>query len=234
MVFVNSMSDLFHEQVPFGFIRAVFEVMEDCPQHIFQVLTKRPARMLEFAKRSLNWPDHVWAGVSVENQHWANVRIPLLQQVPASIRFLSCEPLLKPVILDLRDINWVIVGGESGVRARPLEGSWVRQIRDQCAGKGIPFFFKQWGGRTSKAGGRVLDGKLWSQLPHLGKPIKIPDEVLGLTAIGFRGRSFLNGREPTYRLANGTPHSGEAPDITPLSKRLASNYELMERENRLH
>lgn len=177
MIFVNSMSDLFHEEVSFKFIRLVFYVMEKCSRHIFQVLTKRPERMLEFSElhmRSREWPANVWAGVSVENQYWAARRIPLLGEVPAHIRFLSCEPLLKPVTLDLQGIHWVIGGGESGPRARPMDPSWIRDIRDQCIAAGVPFFFKQWGGRTSKAGGRILDGQNWNQMPdhtfrHYGK-----------------------------------------------------------------
>ena len=166
MVFVNSMSDLFHEEVPFHFVREVFQVMEANPRHTYQVLTKRPARMLEFADtRSQAWPDQVWIGVSVENQYWADKRIPLLKSVPARVRFLSCEPLLRPVDLDLEGIHWVIAGGESGHRSRPMDPSWVQDIRDQCIAARVPFFFKQWGGRTSKSGGRVLDGKIWDQRP---------------------------------------------------------------------
>ena len=179
MVFVNSMSDLFHEEVPFSFIKKVFEVMETCSRHTFQVLTKRPTRMLDYAESCAGRegrPSHVWAGVSVENQYWADLRIPVLGEVPAPVRFLSCEPLLKPITLDLRGIHWVIVGGESGPRARPIDISWVRDIRDQCIAAGVPFFFKQWGGRTSKAGGRVLDGQIWDQRPEC------TNEFFGLTA----------------------------------------------------
>ena len=168
MIFVNSMSDLFHEEVPFSSVREVFEVMEACSWHTYQVLTKRPDRMLEYAESTIGggkWPSHVWAGVSVENQVWADRRIPILRQVPAAIRFLSCEPLLKPLRLDLDGIQWVIVGGESGHRARPMDASWARDIRDQCLDAIVPFFFKQWDGRTSKAGGRELDGEVWSGLP---------------------------------------------------------------------
>jgi protein gp37 len=170
MIFVNSMSDLFHEEVPLDFIDAVFQVMRETPQHIFQVLTKRPERMLEYSQShvigSVRWPANVWAGVSVENQYWAERRTPLLKQVPAAIRFLSCEPLLKPLKLDLSGIHWVIVGGESGLRARPMAESWVRAIREQCQVAGVAFFFKQWGGRTHNERGRVLDGKTWNQLPN--------------------------------------------------------------------
>ena len=169
-VFVNSMADLFHEEVPFEYIRTVFNKMEAYDSHIYQVLTKRPERMLEFAEwdTSLsNWPDHVWAGTSVENQYWADRRIPILQQVPAKVRFISVEPLLRAVDLSayLPSIQWVIVGGESGRRARPMREEWALRIRDDCAATGIPFFFKQWGGRTSKSGGRELGGRHWDEMP---------------------------------------------------------------------
>ncbi len=167
-IFVNSMSDLFHEEVPFEFIDAVFEVMESCTRHTYQVLTKRAERMLEYAESRRGrraWPGNIWMGVSVENQYWANKRIPLLRKVPAAVRFLSCEPLLKPLQLELDGIQWVIVGGESGPRARPMDERWARDIRDQCMQANVPFFFKQWGGRTSKAGGRELEGQTWSGMP---------------------------------------------------------------------
>ena len=169
IVFVNSMSDLFHEEVPFDFTLEVFNVMKECSKHVFQVLTKRPQRMLDFTQSHLNnenWPPNIWAGVSVENQYWAEKRIPILRQVPAHIRFLSCEPLLKPLTLDLREINWVIGGGESGPRARPMQLTWIRELRDQCVDANVPFFFKQWGGRTSKTGGRILDEHTWDQMPY--------------------------------------------------------------------
>jgi len=181
MVFVNSMGDLFHEEVPFEFVSRVFEVIESCSQHIFQVLTKRPNRMLDFSEYYLegrNWPENIWAGVSVENQYWADGRIPVLRKIPCPIRFLSCEPLLKPISLDLQGIHWVIVGGESGSKARPMEESWVLDIQNQCQDAGVAFFFKQWGGRTSKSGGRELVGREWSGMPQqssaqmLGKVIK--------------------------------------------------------------
>jgi protein gp37 len=181
MVFVNSMGGLFHEEVPFEFVSQVFEVIESCSQHIFQVLTKRPARMLEFSeeyREGRSWPGNVWAGVSVENQYWADQRIPVLRKIPSSIRFLSCEPLLKPVSLDLSGVHWVIVGGESGSKARPMEESWVLDIKSQCQDSGAAFFFKQWGGRTSKSGGRELVGREWNGMPQfpvgqvLGKVIK--------------------------------------------------------------
>ena len=166
-VFVNSMSDLFHEEVPFEFVREVFQRMKTFPTHTYQVLTKRPERMLEYVRWTGNaaWPDHIWAGVSVENQYWADRRIPLLRQVPCTVRFLSCEPLLKALQLDLAGIQWVIVGGESGPRARKMEESWVIDIKEQCEQTSVAFFFKQWGGRTSKAGGRRLLEREWSAMP---------------------------------------------------------------------
>ncbi|MCH6558937.1 phage Gp37/Gp68 family protein [candidate division KSB1 bacterium] len=170
MVFVNSMGDLFHEEVPFDFVNQVFEVIESCPQHTFQILTKRPERMLEFARdfrEAVQWPDNIWAGVSVENQYWAERRIPLLREISSSVRFLSCEPLLKPLTLDLQDIHWVIVGGESGSKARPIEESWVLDIQNQCREAGVAFFFKQWGGITAKSGGRTLDGKTYDEYPKI-------------------------------------------------------------------
>ena len=168
-VFVNSMSDLFHEEVPFGFVEQVFSKMEAYSQHTYQILTKRPERMREYVQWTGDprWPENVWAGVSVENQYWADRRVPLLREVPSFVRFLSCEPLLKPLELDLRDIDWVIVGGESGPKARKMELAWAIDIRDQCAKAGVAFFFKQWGGRTSKAGGRDLGGQTWDQMPRI-------------------------------------------------------------------
>lgn len=163
-IFVNSMSDLFHERVPENFVQAVFEVMEKATWHTFQILTKRSARVRELAPR-LPWPSNVWQGVSVENARYT-CRISDLQHVPAAVRFLSVEPLLGPIpSLPLDGISWVIVGGESGPKHRPLQAAWVREIRDQCVDARVPFFFKQWGGRTPKAGGRVLDGKRWDEMP---------------------------------------------------------------------
>ncbi|MEZ4632560.1 MAG: phage Gp37/Gp68 family protein [Deinococcales bacterium] len=163
-VFVNSMSDLFHEQMPISFLEEVFEVMNDCPQHIFQILTKREARLLELAPL-LNWSDNIWMGVSVENQSYA-YRVDHLRKVPAKVRFLSCEPLLGPLKLDLEGIDWVITGGESGPKHRPIEPDWVRDIRDQCLIQQVAFFHKQWGGARSKSNGRELDGQIWSEMPR--------------------------------------------------------------------
>lgn len=165
-VFVNSMSDLFHDGVPEHFIRRVFDIMREAHWHTFQVLTKRAERLAELAPR-LVWPDNVWQGVSVESERYLP-RIANLRRVPAAIRFLSLEPLLGPLPrLPLAGISWVIVGGESGFKHRPMDANWVRQIRDQCRRKGVRFFFKQWGGRFPKAQGRMLDGREWNEMPEL-------------------------------------------------------------------
>jgi protein gp37 len=166
-IFVNSMSDLFHEKMPISFLKQVFETMAACPQHTFQVLTKRHERMLELAAL-LNWTDNIWIGVSVENQNYVH-RIDYLRQVPAKVRFLSCEPLLGPLELDLKGIHWVITGGESGIKHRPIEENWVRSIRDQCKEAKVAFFHKQWGGARPKTNGRLLDGRTWDEFPLLKK-----------------------------------------------------------------
>jgi protein gp37 len=157
-VFVNSMSDLFHARVPLDFVRQVFEVIADTPQHTYQVLTKRARRLRQVADR-LEWPANLWMGVSVEGEKEL-ARVDDLRQVPAAVRFLG--PLKG---LDVSGIDWVIAGGESGPRFRPLEPEWVTGIRDACQEADVPFFFKQWGGRTPKAGGRLLEGQQWDQLP---------------------------------------------------------------------
>jgi protein gp37 len=163
-IFVNSMSDLFHPEVPEAYIRRVFEVMVECPQHEFQVLTKRADRLAELAPR-LPWPENVWMGVSVESARYRE-RIHRLREAPAAVRFLSLEPLLGPLgRLPLEGIDWVIVGGESGRTPRPMEAEWVRSIQGQCERAGVPFFFKQWGGRNKRAAGRSLDGREWSEFP---------------------------------------------------------------------
>ncbi|MFB6888608.1 DUF5131 family protein [Kitasatospora sp. NPDC056327] len=163
-VFVNSMSDLFHARVPLDFVRQVFAVMADTPEHTYQVLTKRSRRLRRVAER-LEWPPNVWMGVSVEGAAEL-ARADDLRTVPAAVRFLSCEPLLGPLDgLDLTGIHWVIAGGESGPGHRPMEAAWVREIRDTCLRDEVAFFFKQWGGHTPKAGGRLLDGRTWDQLP---------------------------------------------------------------------
>lgn len=163
-VFVNSMSDLFHARVPLEFAREVFAVMADTPQHTYQVLTKRSTRLRRVA-RTLPWPENLWMGVSVENGNVLG-RVDDLREVPASVRFLSCEPLLGPLEgINLEGIGWVIAGGESGPGYRPMRLDWVRELRDACLAADVPFFFKQWGGRTPKAAGRLLDGQLWDAVP---------------------------------------------------------------------
>ena len=166
VVFVNSMSDLFHAKVPIGFVRDVFDVIRDTPQHTYQALTKRAKRMALFAD-ALDWPDNLWMGVSVESVDAVD-RIDRLRSTPAAVRFLSCEPLITGLPdLNLSEIDWVIAGGESGPNARPMDPEWVEDIRDQCTRAGVAFFFKQWGGRTPKANGRELDGRTWDEMPTL-------------------------------------------------------------------
>lgn len=166
-IFVNSMSDLFHQSVPDAFIERVFDVMYRAHWHRFQLLTKRSGRLRRLGPK-LPWPANVWAGVSVERADF-QCRIDDLRVVPAQTRFLSLEPLIGPLsALDLAGIHWVIVGGESGPGARPMEVDWVREIRDQCLAAEVPFFFKQWGGVQKKRYGRVLDGRTWDEMPtHL-------------------------------------------------------------------
>jgi protein gp37 len=184
MIFVNSMSDLFHDRVPDEFVERVFDVMDRASIHTFQLLTKRSRRMAEFTAQRYSrkpelgkklWPRNVWAGVSVENDTYTT-RIADLQKVPASTRFLSVEPMLGPVTLNasrLKGIHWVIVGGESGHGARPMQPEWARAVREECARADVAFFFKQWGAHNSrgkrvgkKAAGRRLDGRVWNQLPE--------------------------------------------------------------------
>jgi protein gp37 len=164
IIFVNSMSDLFHKDVPLDYIKRCFAVMEEASQHTFQILTKRPDRLAELC-HELPWPTNVWMGTSIENSDYST-RIKSLRAVPAHVRFLSVEPLLGPIPrLSLKGINWVIVGGESGPGARPMKVEWVRQIRDRCVTYGVPFFFKQWGGTNKKRTGRKLDGRTWDEMP---------------------------------------------------------------------
>jgi protein gp37 len=168
VVFVNSMSDLFHAEVPNSYIRRVFEVMADTPQHTYQVLTKRSKRLALLAA-DLVWPPNVWMGVSIESTKY-RFRLDHLRQVDAAVRFVSAEPLLGPLDnLDLADIHWLIAGGESGPRARTVDAEWVTGLRDQCREARVSFFFKQWGGRTPKAGGRVLEGHTYDEMPELNR-----------------------------------------------------------------
>lgn len=168
LVFVNSMSDLFHAKVPIAFVRDVFDVIRDTPQHTYQVLTKRSHRLARLADR-LDWPDNLWMGVTVESAEVVD-RIDHLRNVPCATRFLSCEPLLTALPnLGLSGIDWVIVGGESGPRPRPMNVDWVTEIRDQCVNNEVAFFFKQWGGRTPKANGRELGGRTWDQMPSFAR-----------------------------------------------------------------
>jgi protein gp37 len=166
LIFVNSMSDLFQDAVPEGFIQRVFETMRQCPQHTFQILTKRSER-LRLLGRSPQWPTNVWIGVSVEDARVTN-RIVDLAAVPAHVRFLSCEPLIGPLDhLQLDAIHWVIVGGESGPRARPMKREWVESIQRQCARTGVAFFFKQWGGVRKHSTGRELHGRTYDEMPYV-------------------------------------------------------------------
>ena len=164
IVFVNSMSDLFHEDVPLSFIKRVFAIMQKASWHKFQILTKRAERLAKIAPK-LPWPENIWMGVSVENSNFVH-RIDSLRKVNSSIRFLSIEPLLGPLPdLNLSGINWIIVGGESGPNARPMKPEWIHDILDQCKENNVPFFFKQWGGRNKKKAGRLLNGKIYNEMP---------------------------------------------------------------------
>jgi protein gp37 len=166
-IFVNSMGDLFHEHVPFDFIRLVYRTMEQAPWHCFQVLTKRAERLARVGEK-LNWKPNVWMGVTVESGEYVH-RIDLLRQIPASIRFVSFEPLIGPVSkINLKGIDWVIVGGESGPHARQMKEDWVIEIKAQCEAQGIAFFFKQWGGWNKKKNGNLLQGEKWQKIPLNG------------------------------------------------------------------
>lgn len=165
LVFVNSMSDLFHEQIADDYIAEVFDVMARAHWHTFQILTKRHDRLAELAP-SLTWPENVWMGVSIENRRFVH-RADRLREVGAAVRFISAEPLLGPLEgLELDGIHWLIAGGESGPRHRPVRIEWLRELRDACLDQGVAFFFKQWGGRSPKAGGRKLDGRTWDDVPQ--------------------------------------------------------------------
>lgn len=179
MIFVNSMSDLFHKEVPFEFIDRVFDTMEEADWHTYQVLTKRSSRMRDFLRRRYGagaTPAHIWCGVSIEDAS-AAARLRHLRQAPAVTRFLSIEPLLGPIgPIDLSGISWVIVGGESGPGARKIDAAWVRDVRDQCVAQNVAFFFKQWGGFRPKSGGRELDGREWNEFPVEREPVTIAAE----------------------------------------------------------
>jgi len=169
IIFVNSMSDLFHEEVPLSFIVKVFEIMAKADKHVFQILTKRSKRMLELSSK-ITWPNNVWMGVTVESQKYTD-RILDLRKIPSIIKFLSIEPMLSPISqLDLNNINWVVVGGESGPGCRPIETEWVRSIKEQCNNASVPFFFKQWGGVKKHVTGRLLDGRTWDEMPNMLNP----------------------------------------------------------------
>ncbi len=163
-IFVNSMSDLFHEGVDLAFLESVFDVMRETPWHIYQILTKREERLAKLANL-LEWPENVWMGVSVENQRYVH-RVDILREIPTTVKFLSCEPLLGPLKLNLRNINWVIVGGESGFHHRPMQTEWVQDILQQTKSAEVAFFFKQWGGYHPKSKGRLLDKRTWDEMPE--------------------------------------------------------------------
>jgi len=165
MIFVNSMSDLFHERIPDDFIAEVFDAMRSAGWHTFQILTKRHERLVEVG-RELEWPSNVWMGVSIENRRFVH-RADYLREIPAAVRFVSAEPLLGPLEgLDLSGIDWLIAGGESGPRNRQVREEWLLDLRDRCLAEDVAFFFKQWGGRTPKAGGRELAGRTWNEMPE--------------------------------------------------------------------
>jgi protein gp37 len=167
LIFANSMSDLFHDRVPVEFIRRVFTTMAETPHHTYQLLTKR-SRRLAIVSEKLDWPPNVWMGVSVESDRYC-FRVDHLRATGAAVKFVSVEPMLGPVpSLVMTDVDWVIVGGESGPAARPMDPMWACDVRDRCIANGVPFFFKQWGGRTPKAGGRQLDGNTWDEMPRAG------------------------------------------------------------------
>lgn len=173
VVFVNSMSDLFHSDVPLDFIHAVFATMRSAPQHVFQVLTKRSARLAKLSCQ-VDWTENIWAGVTVEDRACKD-RIDDLRSTNAVVKFLSMEPLLEHMgDLDLTGLDWVIVGGESGPGARPMQPDWVRGIRDQCLAQAVPFFFKQWGGFSKKRAGRILDGRTWDEMPEAAPVLTAP------------------------------------------------------------
>ncbi|MDQ8043780.1 MAG: phage Gp37/Gp68 family protein, partial [Patulibacter sp.] len=163
-IFVNSMSDLFHEEIPLEFVQRVFATMRAAHWHTFQILTKRPSRLVELSSE-LDWAPNVWMGVTIENRRFVD-RADALRTVPAAVKFISAEPLLGPLTdLDLSDIDWLIAGGESGPKHRRIDPEWVRNLRDRCSAEEVAFFFKQWGGHRPKTGGRLLDGRTWDEMP---------------------------------------------------------------------
>ncbi len=189
-IFVNSMSDLFHRNVPFEFIRRVFDVMRRASQHRFQILTKRSNRLAQLSPR-LPWPDNIWMGVTVENEKCLS-RIDHLRNTDTTVRFISFEPLLGPIPqIDLDGIDWVIVGGESGPGARVMKPDWAREIRNRCIAAEVPFFFKQWGGVNKKKAGRILDGKTWNEIPSEA------DMRVRRRTDGTQGRRVILQREET-------------------------------------
>jgi protein gp37 len=185
-IFVNSMSDMFHKNVPLAYIQRVFDVMRRAHWHRFQVLTKRADRLAALSSE-ISWPANVWMGVSVEHADFVD-RIDDLRSTSAHVKFLSLEPLLGPLArLNLRGIDWVIVGGESGPHARPIDPAWAADIRDQCRRARVAFFFKQWGGRNKKRAGRVLDGRTWDEMPNVGTVPHRPIPALPVVGSDQRG-----------------------------------------------
>jgi protein gp37 len=182
-IFVNSMSDLFHESMPDDFLAKCFDTMLKADWHVYQILTKRPDKMLSFVRSFGTIPEHIWLGTSVELGMY-KARIDTLRKIPVTVRFISFEPLLGPLgELNLEGVSWAIVGGESGPNHRPIDAEWVRGIQRQCEKQGTAFFFKQWGGKTAKSGGRVLDGQEWN-----GYPVQMPDSMeLPLATVGSQG-----------------------------------------------
>lgn len=213
MIFVNSMSDLFHKKVPKGYIDWVFDTMEQADQHIFQVLTKRSSLMRNYVNarygRCSRAPSHIWLGVSIETGK-VLVRLTHLRQTRAAVRFVSFEPLLDSIgTVDLTGVDWAIVGGESGARARPIRLSWVRELRDQCIDQEVAFFFKQWGGRTPKAKGNKIDGREWLEFPvnglKAGVHVRLRDASVGPT-YDFASEALKQKGPSTKRGAGAVPN----------------------------
>jgi three-Cys-motif partner protein len=201
IIFVNSMSDLFHEDIPDSYVSEVFDVMSKADHHIYQVLTKRPERMAQLAP-NLPWPKHIWMGVTIENRRFVE-RADRLREVPAAVRFISAEPLLGPLEgLDLADIHWLIAGGESGPKFRSVKEEWIRELRDLCQDAGVPFFFKQWGGFRAKSGGRLFEGQEWNGMPeHRLKPVLAPT---GAKVARKRQRDIPDGADEKWEFAAHT------------------------------